>query len=67
MAEAPVALDDRAARERVERVEALLEAVDSLGDAGARNLATELVQALLDLYGEGLARHPATGRCRLEE
>jgi len=56
MAEAPVALDDRAARERVERVEALLEAVDSLGDAGARNLATELVQALLDLYGEGLAR-----------
>jgi len=56
MAEAPVALDDRAARERVERVEALLEAVDSLGDAGARDLATELVQALLDLYGEGLAR-----------
>jgi Fe-S cluster biogenesis protein NfuA/nitrite reductase/ring-hydroxylating ferredoxin subunit len=56
MADAPVALDDRAARERVERVEALLEAVDALSDPNARDVATELVQALLELYGEGLAR-----------
>jgi Fe-S cluster biogenesis protein NfuA/nitrite reductase/ring-hydroxylating ferredoxin subunit len=47
---------DKEARERVGRVEALLEAVESLPDAAARETATELTQALLDLYGEGLAR-----------
>lgn len=41
-------MDDREARELVGRIEALLE--------GADEAATELVAALLDLYGEGLAR-----------
>jgi Fe-S cluster biogenesis protein NfuA len=39
-----------------DRVEALLEELDAIGDAPARETATALVQALLDLYGEGLAR-----------
>jgi Fe-S cluster biogenesis protein NfuA/nitrite reductase/ring-hydroxylating ferredoxin subunit len=49
-------LDDREARERVARVEALLEDVEALADPVARDRATELVQALLELYGEGLTR-----------
>jgi Fe-S cluster biogenesis protein NfuA/nitrite reductase/ring-hydroxylating ferredoxin subunit len=49
-------LDEPEARERVARVESLLEAVDTLPDRVAREAATELVQALLDLYGEGLRR-----------
>jgi Fe-S cluster biogenesis protein NfuA/nitrite reductase/ring-hydroxylating ferredoxin subunit len=49
-------LDDREARERVARVESLLEEVEALADPVARDRATDLVQALLDLYGEGLAR-----------
>jgi Fe-S cluster biogenesis protein NfuA/nitrite reductase/ring-hydroxylating ferredoxin subunit len=47
---------DAEARERVGRVETLLEEVEGLGDATARNKATELAQALLDLYGLGLER-----------
>jgi Fe-S cluster biogenesis protein NfuA len=47
---------DREARERIARVEELLEAVEALPDAGARDTANALVQALLDLYGEGLDR-----------
>src|SRR3954454_21928235 len=49
-------LDDGAARERVARVDALLEGVE--GAIGAVPVGTALapVQALLDLYGEGLAR-----------
>jgi Fe-S cluster biogenesis protein NfuA len=43
-------LDDAQARDRVARIEALLEEVEVLPGA------TELVEALLDLYGEGLAR-----------
>ena len=39
-----------------ERVEALLEDVERLDDAAARDTALALVQGLLDLYGEGLAR-----------
>jgi len=38
------------------RVESLLGALDSLPDAAARDTATGVVQALLDLYGEGLGR-----------
>jgi Fe-S cluster biogenesis protein NfuA/nitrite reductase/ring-hydroxylating ferredoxin subunit len=49
-------LDDAEARERVARVETLLEEVESLPDPGARDKATEMAGALLDLYGEGLAR-----------
>jgi Fe-S cluster biogenesis protein NfuA/nitrite reductase/ring-hydroxylating ferredoxin subunit len=49
-------LDDTEARELVARVETLLEELDSLADAGARERAAEVVAAVLDLYGEGLER-----------
>jgi Fe-S cluster biogenesis protein NfuA/nitrite reductase/ring-hydroxylating ferredoxin subunit len=49
-------VDDQAARERIARVETLLDEVESLPDAAGRATATELVQALVELYGEGLAR-----------
>jgi Fe-S cluster biogenesis protein NfuA/nitrite reductase/ring-hydroxylating ferredoxin subunit len=42
--------------ELVGRVEGLLEAVEALPDPGARDVALTAMQALLDLYGEGLAR-----------
>jgi Fe-S cluster biogenesis protein NfuA len=41
---------------RVGQVEALLDRLDALPDPAARELATATVQALLELYGEGL-RH----------
>jgi Fe-S cluster biogenesis protein NfuA len=44
------------AREQVARVEDLLERLESLPDPAARETATEVAQALLDLYGEGLGR-----------
>ena len=47
---------DADARERVGRIEALLDRVDALPDPTARETATEAVEALLELYGEGLAR-----------
>jgi Fe-S cluster biogenesis protein NfuA/nitrite reductase/ring-hydroxylating ferredoxin subunit len=50
------ALDDRAARERVARVDVLVEQLETSGPAVPRDMAIELVQALLDLYGEGLSR-----------
>ncbi|MEA2319726.1 MAG: hypothetical protein QOD44_3915 [Solirubrobacteraceae bacterium] len=56
MAEPALALDDRAARERVARVEVLLEELDGSIGAVPRDMAFELVGALIDLYGEGLAR-----------
>jgi Fe-S cluster biogenesis protein NfuA len=49
-------MNDAQARERVAQVDALLERVDGLPDPAARDLATDLVQALLEVYGEGLAR-----------
>lgn len=49
-------LDDAAARERVARVDALLDAVEGSIGAVPVDTALDLVQALLDLYGEGLAR-----------
>jgi Fe-S cluster biogenesis protein NfuA/nitrite reductase/ring-hydroxylating ferredoxin subunit len=49
-------MDDQAARERIARVEALLDQVESLPDAVGRQTAGELVSALVELYGEGLAR-----------
>jgi Fe-S cluster biogenesis protein NfuA/nitrite reductase/ring-hydroxylating ferredoxin subunit len=49
-------MDDGEARDRVARVETLLEEVEALGDPSARDKATELVQALLELYGSGLER-----------
>ena len=56
MAEAPPALDDAAARERVARVDALLQDLESAIGAVPVDTAIELAGALLDLYGEGLAR-----------
>jgi Fe-S cluster biogenesis protein NfuA/nitrite reductase/ring-hydroxylating ferredoxin subunit len=56
MAEVAATLDDRAVRERVAVVERLLEEVDGFPEPAARETATELAAALLDLYGEGLAR-----------
>jgi Fe-S cluster biogenesis protein NfuA len=53
-------LGDREVRERVARVEALLEEIESLRDPGARSAATETLQALLELYGERLARMMAS-------
>ena len=55
-------MDDGEAGERVERVETLLEQVEALADPYAREKATEMVQAVLDLYGEGLARVMAHAR-----
>lgn len=49
-------MDDQEAHERVARVETLLDEVEALPDPHSRNKATEMVQALLDMYGEGLAR-----------
>lgn len=43
-------------RDLVARVEGKLTELDALADSGAREKATEVVAALLDLYGEGLAR-----------
>lgn len=48
-------MDDTTA-EQVARVEGLLGQLDALPDAVARDTATEAMQALLDLYGEGLGR-----------
>jgi Fe-S cluster biogenesis protein NfuA/nitrite reductase/ring-hydroxylating ferredoxin subunit len=44
------------AGELVARVEGLLEEVEALGDPAAREMATEVAAALLDLYGAGLER-----------
>ncbi len=49
-------MDDQEARERVGRIEAMLEEIESLPDPVAQARCTEVVGALLDLYGEGLAR-----------
>src|SRR5687768_128245 len=49
-------MDDLEAREQVGRIDALLEQVESFSDAAERETATELVAAVLDLYGEGMSR-----------
>lgn len=49
-------MDDLQARELVASVDALLEEVEGFPDAAAREKTTALVGALLDIYGEGLAR-----------
>lgn len=49
-------MDDVAARERVARVDALLAEVEAVGEPPVAELVAGLVQALLDLHGEGLAR-----------
>jgi Fe-S cluster biogenesis protein NfuA/nitrite reductase/ring-hydroxylating ferredoxin subunit len=57
-------LDDGAARERVARVDALLEELEGAIGAVPVDTAVELVRALLDLYGEGLARVVALAAAR---
>ncbi len=44
------------ASEQIARVENLLGQLETLPDVAARETATEAMQALLDLYGEGLGR-----------
>jgi Fe-S cluster biogenesis protein NfuA/nitrite reductase/ring-hydroxylating ferredoxin subunit len=51
-----VLIDDQGLQERVARMETLLEEIETLPDRNARSKAAEVVGALLDLYGEGLAR-----------
>ena len=49
-------LDDQGLQERVARMEALLGEIESLEDPKAKSKAAEVVQVLLELYSEGLAR-----------
>jgi Fe-S cluster biogenesis protein NfuA len=44
------------AREQLAKMESLLEQLEVLPDPAARETATEVVQTLLELYGEGLGR-----------
>src|SRR5919199_6254120 len=53
---AEMLLDDQGLQERVARMEALLGEIESLEDPKAKSKAAEVVQVLLELYGEGLAR-----------
>jgi Fe-S cluster biogenesis protein NfuA len=50
----------------VERVEALLDEVEAFPPP-QREVATELVQALLEMYGEGLSRIVAAGSVPVED
>jgi Fe-S cluster biogenesis protein NfuA len=50
----------------IERVEALLDEVEAFPPP-QREVATELVQALLDMYGEGLAKIVAAGAVPVED
>jgi Fe-S cluster biogenesis protein NfuA len=50
----------------IEEVEALLDQVETF-PAREREITTELVQALLDMYGEGLARIVAAGSVPVED
>jgi Fe-S cluster biogenesis protein NfuA/nitrite reductase/ring-hydroxylating ferredoxin subunit len=47
---------DAEARDRVAKLEALLEGLEALDDPVARDRAMEMVQALVELYGAGLER-----------
>jgi Fe-S cluster biogenesis protein NfuA/nitrite reductase/ring-hydroxylating ferredoxin subunit len=49
-------LDDQELRERVGRIESLLEEIEAFQDPEARAKTAEMVQTLLELYGEGLGR-----------
>lgn len=49
-------LDDGRVRELVAKVENLLAEVETLAQPGARAKAVEAIEALVELYGEGLAR-----------
>jgi Fe-S cluster biogenesis protein NfuA/nitrite reductase/ring-hydroxylating ferredoxin subunit len=49
-------LDNQEVRERVGRIESLLGEIESFRDPDARAKTAEMVQTLLELYGEGLGR-----------
>src|SRR5829696_1455537 len=49
-------LDEGQLKERVGRLETLLEEIESFEDPEARAKTAEMVQTLLELYGEGLGR-----------
>jgi Fe-S cluster biogenesis protein NfuA/nitrite reductase/ring-hydroxylating ferredoxin subunit len=49
-------VDDQEARDRVARLEGLLEDLERVADPAARERGTELVQAVVELYGAGLER-----------
>jgi Fe-S cluster biogenesis protein NfuA/nitrite reductase/ring-hydroxylating ferredoxin subunit len=49
-------LDEGGLQERVARMETLLGEIEAFKDQNARSKAAEVVQVLLELYGEGLAR-----------
>jgi Fe-S cluster biogenesis protein NfuA len=49
-------VDDQERDARIERLETLLDQVEALPDPHARATAEETLRALLELYGEGLAR-----------
>jgi Fe-S cluster biogenesis protein NfuA/nitrite reductase/ring-hydroxylating ferredoxin subunit len=49
-------VDDQAARDQVARVEGLLDEIEALPNPAGREKGLEVVQALVELYGEGLFR-----------
>ena len=66
--------DLQESRRRAERIEELIQEVATFSDPRARETTEELIQALLDMYGEGLARileltdqSEATGIALIEE
>jgi Fe-S cluster biogenesis protein NfuA len=56
-------MEDREVRQLVAQVDSLLKKVESLEDGDAKSIALETIQALFELYGEGLSRmiHQAVG------
>jgi len=52
----PMLVDDRELTERAAQIGSLLERIESLPDPALRATAAEILQGLLTLYGEGLAR-----------
>jgi hypothetical protein len=51
-----MSLTDHEVREQVERLDAMLARIDAIVDTHVQELVIGTIQALLDLYGEGLAR-----------
>lgn len=49
-------MEDQQLQEQVGRIESLLEEIESFSDPDARAKTAEMVQTLLQVYGEGLAR-----------
>jgi Fe-S cluster biogenesis protein NfuA/nitrite reductase/ring-hydroxylating ferredoxin subunit len=60
-------VNDAEARERVAKLEGLLEDVEAIPDPGGRERATAVVAALVELYGAGLERIVAEVAARDED